>query len=64
MIRVTSYVTLSAEHRHFVPKTEQPARAISLKNNGAQPKHHFRNPMLYPFELRALAIQTTFGSIC
>jgi len=45
---------------HFLPTTailprkrgSQPELS-HIKRTGTQPKHHFRNPMLYPFELRA-----------
>ena len=48
---------------HFVPNTgilPRPCGSLSelseTKERGAQPKHHFRNPMLYPFELRARVV--------
>ena len=54
-------IFMSQVMSHFLPNTTILSRKRGSqpelsrrKITGAQPKHHFRNPMLYPFELRAL----------
>jgi hypothetical protein len=54
-------IAMSQRMSQFVPNTAillriqgSPSELTHRKIKGPQPKHHFRNPMLYPFELRAL----------